>query len=123
MEEIDFQDKFVAIKLHFGEPGNLSFLRPNFARAVADEVKRSKISCSCVCYRDNYDENIGVFEVYAEGTTKAKAINVLADELDIDRIVVFGDNLNDLPMFRIADYSVATGNAFAAVKDEASEVT
>lgn len=40
MEEIDFQDKFVAIKLHFGEPGNLSFLRPNFARAVADEVKR-----------------------------------------------------------------------------------
>lgn len=92
-------------------------------RKVADEVKRSKISCSCVCYRDNYDENIGVFEVYAEGTTKAKAINVLADELDIDRIVVFGDNLNDLPKFRIADYSVATGNAFAAVKDEASEVT
>ena len=40
MEEINFQDKFVAIKLHFGEPGNLSFLRPNFARAVADEVKR-----------------------------------------------------------------------------------
>lgn len=40
MEEIDFQDKFVAIKLHFGEPGNLSFLRLNFARAVADEVKR-----------------------------------------------------------------------------------
>lgn len=39
IEQIDFENKFVAIKLHFGEPGNLSFLRPNFARAVADRVK------------------------------------------------------------------------------------
>ena len=37
--EIDMKEKFVAIKIHFGEPGNLSFLRPNFAKAVADLVK------------------------------------------------------------------------------------
>ena len=29
MGEIDFDNKFVAIKMHFGEPGNLAFLRPN----------------------------------------------------------------------------------------------
>ena len=40
MEQIDFQRKLVAIKMHFGEPGNLAFLRPNYAKAVADEVKR-----------------------------------------------------------------------------------
>lgn len=39
MGEIDFQDKFTAIKLHFGEPGNLAFLRPNWAKTVADFVK------------------------------------------------------------------------------------
>ena len=39
IEGIDFENKFTAIKLHFGEPGNLSFLRPNFARTVADRVK------------------------------------------------------------------------------------
>lgn len=39
MGDIDFRDKFVAIKLHFGEPGNLAFLRPNWARTVADFVK------------------------------------------------------------------------------------
>ena len=39
MGDISFQDKFVAIKLHFGEPGNLAFLRPNWARTVADFVK------------------------------------------------------------------------------------
>ena len=36
---IDFADKYVAIKMHFGEPGNLAFLRPNYAKAVADVVK------------------------------------------------------------------------------------
>lgn len=39
IEDIDFNKKFVAIKIHFGEPGNLAFLRPNFAKVVADEVK------------------------------------------------------------------------------------
>lgn len=37
---IDFNNKFTAIKLHFGEPGNLSFLRPNFAKAIADRIKK-----------------------------------------------------------------------------------
>ena len=38
MEEMDFQRKLVAIKMHFGEPGNLTFLRPNYAKVVADMV-------------------------------------------------------------------------------------
>ena len=37
--ELDMEGKFVAIKLHFGELGNISYLRPNYARAVADVVK------------------------------------------------------------------------------------
>ncbi len=37
--QIDMEGKFAAIKMHFGELGNLSFLRPNYARAVADVVK------------------------------------------------------------------------------------
>ncbi|MBR3084987.1 MAG: DUF362 domain-containing protein [Kiritimatiellae bacterium] len=36
---IDFNRKFAAIKIHFGERGNLAFLRPNFARTVVDKVK------------------------------------------------------------------------------------
>ncbi len=37
--DIDMDGKFVAIKLHFGELGNISYLRPNYSRAVADVVK------------------------------------------------------------------------------------
>ncbi len=36
---IDFNGKFTAIKIHFGEPGNIAYLRPNWAKAVADVVK------------------------------------------------------------------------------------
>ncbi|MBQ3742728.1 MAG: DUF362 domain-containing protein [Bacteroidales bacterium] len=37
--DIDMDGKFVAIKMHFGELGNISYLRPNYARAVVDLVK------------------------------------------------------------------------------------
>ena len=38
---MDMENKFVAIKMHFGELGNLAFLRPNYAKAVADLVKEA----------------------------------------------------------------------------------
>jgi len=39
MGQIDFENKYAAIKIHFGEYGNLAFLRPNYAKVVADYVK------------------------------------------------------------------------------------
>jgi len=39
LENIDFENKYTAIKIHFGEPGNLSYLRPNYAKVIADLVK------------------------------------------------------------------------------------
>ena len=39
-ESIDFEGKFVAVKVHFGEPGNLAYLRPNYAKVVCDYVKK-----------------------------------------------------------------------------------
>lgn len=39
MKEIDFTGKYAAIKIHFGEYGNLAFLRPNYAKVMADLVK------------------------------------------------------------------------------------
>lgn len=38
-EDIDFNDKFTAVKIHFGEPGNLAYLRPNYAKVVCDYIK------------------------------------------------------------------------------------
>lgn len=41
LQTIDMERKFVAIKMHFGELGNVAFLRPNYAKAVADLVKEA----------------------------------------------------------------------------------
>lgn len=37
--DIDFDGRFVVIKIHFGELGNLAYLRPQYAKAVADVIK------------------------------------------------------------------------------------
>ena len=39
LADIDFAKKYTAIKIHFGEPGNLSYLRPNYAKVIVDLIK------------------------------------------------------------------------------------
>ncbi len=39
LDKIDFQNKFVAIKLHFGEMGNMSYIRPGYVRTVVELIK------------------------------------------------------------------------------------
>lgn len=39
IERIDFNRRLVAIKVHFGEPGNLAYLRPNFAARIVRFLK------------------------------------------------------------------------------------
>ena len=41
LQTMDLENKFVAIKMHFGELGNIAYLRPNYAKAVADLVKEA----------------------------------------------------------------------------------
>lgn len=36
---IDFNQKYAAVKMHFGEPGNLAYLRPNYAKTVVDVIR------------------------------------------------------------------------------------
>lgn len=39
IEKIDFKDKFVAIKIHFGELGNVAYIRPNYAAVIVKVIK------------------------------------------------------------------------------------
>lgn len=42
IDSIEFEKKFTAIKIHFGEPGNLSYIRPNYISVVVDYLKKNK---------------------------------------------------------------------------------
>ncbi len=40
IEQIDFNNKFTAVKIHFGEPGNLSYIRPNYAARIVQFLQK-----------------------------------------------------------------------------------
>ena len=91
-------------------------------KAIADDLKASVPSCTVMLYHDIFDESEGYLEIFTAGTSKAGAIRELAREVGASRVVVFGDNRNDIAMMQAADHSVAVAGAFPEVKAVASEV-
>lgn len=83
-------------------------------------TRNNEISVSA--YPDIFNRDWSVIEIYAGGVSKASAIEFLRDHISASEVVVFGDNLNDIPMFRVADRAVAVSNAFQEVKDSADIV-
>ena len=89
--------------------------------AIAQRL-RQECDCSVSAYPDIFDPDVALIEVFAPGVNKAAAIRRLARHAGADRVVVFGDNLNDLPMMREADLSVAVANGLPEVRREADLV-
>lgn len=109
---------------HSDDEALLIFSMNRFAvlDAIASDLRHRVTSCSVMVYHDIFDPNEGYLEIFTAGTSKAAAIRQLASELGTTRVVVFGDNRNDMAMMQAADYSVAVENAFPEVKAIASEV-
>ena len=84
-------------------------------RPIHNEIVATT-ECSSVFYHDIFDASAGLAETYASGVSKADAVGRLAREMGAERLVVFGDNRNDIPMMQIADLSVAPENAVDEVK-------
>lgn len=78
--------------------------------------------CSVSAYPDIFHPETANLEIFGPGVSKAAAIRRLADRVGADSVTVFGDNLNDLPMFDVADRAVAVANAVPEVLDRADLV-
>lgn len=90
------------------------------AKAIDDLRKIDRINP--VYYFDTiYPGNV-MIEAFPKAATKANGIKKLAESLGVDRIVAFGDNINDIPMLQIADVAVAVSNAIPEVKEKADIV-
>lgn len=61
-------------------------------------------------------------EILPKKATKAEAINKLKKLWNCDRVVAFGDAINDIPMFQVADESYAVSNALDEVKEMATGI-
>ncbi|WP_054744046.1 Cof-type HAD-IIB family hydrolase [Cellulosilyticum ruminicola] len=73
-------------------------------------------------YKDNYMEGAYLLEVYSKKASKSNGVLKVKQQYDYKEVVCFGDNLNDLSMFHIAEYSYAVGNAVDVLKEVATEV-
>ena len=73
-------------------------------------------------YRDVHDPENWYVEIYDAAASKAAGVRFLRERYGFDRVVAFGDNLNDLPLFEAADEGCAVANAVPALKEAATGV-
>lgn len=90
-------------------------------QTAAAEINRTG-KCSLFCYRDIVDPEYGYLEIYPKGVSKAATAQQIIDKLTPWEVVAFGDNLNDMPLFKIADRRYAPENAVDEVKQQATAI-
>ncbi len=87
---------------------------------VYEEVRRLK-GFRCVFQQELYRPEYWL-EIMPENASKAHGMEKLKELLHCDRVVVFGDALNDLPMFKAADEAYAVANAAEELKQAATGI-
>lgn len=90
-------------------------------QVVAEEV-RAATGCAADWYPDTYHPGLALLEIFTHGVSKAAGLDELRHLSGADRVVAFGDNLNDIPMLEVADVAVAVDNAHSEVKAMADTI-
>lgn len=89
----------------------------------AYELYKNTPGLATAFYRDVYDrDGLWFLEVFSSNGTKYNAVKTLREQYGYDNIVCFGDNLNDLPMFKACDTACAVANARDEVKAAAAQI-
>jgi len=87
---------------------------------VKNEIEKIP-GVSLAFYLDVYN-GAWYLEIFSESASKSNGINRLRELYGFERVVAFGDNLNDLPMFEVSDVRIAVENARPEVKTAADIV-
>lgn len=94
---------------------------PDIIKAAAREIQE-KTACYASWYPDTYNPGMSLLEVFAPGVSKANGVKRLQQMLGADRLIAFGDNLNDISLLQVADLAVAVDNAHSELKAVAHKV-
>ena len=110
--EVDFSNKRL---IYMTGMDSFEILSPVHSRILSlSEVE-------CTFCKDNYTDCY-FLEAFSKHATKASGALEVKKLLGADRIVAFGDNLNDIPLFEIADEAYAVSNAAKQLKDIATGI-
>jgi len=86
-----------------------------------DELKKNP-EIEAVMYRDVYNDNVWFLEIHSKYASKYYAVRYLREHLGYEKIIGFGDNLNDLPLFNACDEFYAVANAVEELKQRANGI-
>ena len=76
----------------------------------------------CMFYKDNYVPDMYYLEIITKSVSKASGALQVKNIVGADKMVAFGDNLNDIPLFEVADECYAVSNAEEKLKRIATAV-
>lgn len=85
---------------------------------VHQELKQYK-EIESILYRDVYAEDIWFLEIHSKSASKYNAVRYLRELFGYSKVIGFGDNLNDIPLFEACDEGYAVSNAIAELKERA----
>lgn len=89
-------------------------------KPIYDKVSEIK-GAHAMFYRDTYTDCY-FLEIMSDKVSKASGAAQIKDLLGVDKIIAFGDNLNDIPLFEISDESYAVSNADQKLKEIATGI-
>lgn len=106
-----------------GEPSDLRKMKEEL------DINFTDLEATDICHfimdtgRERYET--AYIDVMKKNATKANAIKILADYLQIckEDIVIMGDGANDISMFEMSGYKIAMGNADENLKKKADFIT
>ena len=107
--------------LFCGEPGYVTLIDDEeFLYPVYERAKEYQ-GWECVFSKDTYRDEYWL-EICPRNCTKAKTLLKLKERYGFEKLVVFGDSVNDIPMFKLADEAYAVKDALDDLKLLATDV-
>lgn len=90
--------------------------------ALAARLRDRLDGCLLILSEDPYAPGVHWLEIHSALGSKASAARELADRLGMTRLVAFGDNHNDVPLFEVADEAYAVSNAVPELRHRATGI-
>ena len=82
----------------------------------------SEDSLSCMLQKDIYPPSLYWLEIMDYRVSKAHALDTIKKLTGMERIISFGDSINDVPLFEVSDECYAVANAVEPLKRVADDV-
>lgn len=102
---------------YFAFHDNRSIIEPLYSA-----LSKRKDIIEFTYYKDTYIEDCWYLEIYSKNANKGNGVKFLKEFLNIDYVVSFGDNNNDLDMIKFSDKGIAVANAVDTLKEYADEI-